>query len=81
MSTTTVLAAATDSVSSVTKDPVPPLLVPQCSSSSLGSSGSEDREEEVLAGLDEQCWRGWMNRTPLCPPRGLVRRVRTLKRF
>ena len=49
VSTPAVQAAAAGSASSVATDPVPPLLVPQCSSSSLGSGGNEDGEEKVLA--------------------------------
>ena len=51
VSTTAVLAAAMGSASTVAIDPVPPLLVPQCSRSSLGSGSNEDGEDEVLAGL------------------------------
>ena len=52
-----VSAAAAGSASSVATDPVPPLLVPQHSSSSLGSGGTIDGEEEVLAGLVDQITR------------------------
>ena len=48
VSTTAVPAAATGSLSSVATDPEPPLLVPQCSSSSLDSAGNVDGEEEML---------------------------------
>ena len=54
VSTITVLAAATSLVSSVATGPVHLLLIPQHSSSSLGSGGNEDGEEEVLAGSVEQ---------------------------
>ena len=43
--------AAASSASSVATYPVSPLLVPQCSSSSLGFGGNEDGEEEVLVGV------------------------------
>ena len=49
MSTTHVLAAAMGSACAVAMDPVPPLLVPQCSSCSVRSVINEDCEEEVLA--------------------------------
>ena len=49
MSTTTVLAAAVGLASSVVTDPVPPLLVPQRFSCSLGSGDNKDGKEEVLA--------------------------------
>ena len=45
-----VLAAAAGSAPTSTTNPVPPLLVPQCSSSSVGSAVPKDGEEEVLAG-------------------------------
>ena len=51
---TTVLAATTGSVSTVATDPVPPLLVPQCSSSFVGFVVNEDGKEEVFAGLVDQ---------------------------
>ena len=54
LSTTTVLATAAGLASSVVTDPLPPLLVLQCSSSSLGSGGNGDGEEEVFSGLGGQ---------------------------
>ena len=54
MSTTTVLAAATGLVFSISINPVPPKLVPQHSSSALGSGSNGNCEEEVLVGLVDQ---------------------------
>ena len=47
-------AVAVGSSSSVATDSAPPLLVPQCSSSSLGSGGNEDGQDELLAGSVHQ---------------------------
>ena len=46
MSTTAVPAAAAGLASTVAMDLVPPLLVPQHSSSFLSSGGNEDGEED-----------------------------------
>ena len=64
--TTGVPAAAAGSSSSFATDLVPPLLVLQCSSSSLGSGGNKVRTRG---------WRGQLTISNLCSPRDLVKRV------
>ena len=52
--TTGVPVAAAGSTSSVATDPVPPSLVSQHSSSSLGSGGNKNSEDKQLVGCVDQ---------------------------